>query len=170
MKKGKRVALVLLIVLLCVGCDQAAKELARAHLPKTQALSFAGDLLRLDYTENRGAVLSFEYCLPRQWRGSVLTVAVAVFLGLLIGYLLFAAALRPLPIAALSLIGGGTLSNLLDRVAFGGSVVDFLSLGWGAFRTAIFNLADAAIVFGAVLLGLSVIRHLRSSDMCRSVM
>ena len=161
--------LVLLTVLLCVGCDQAAKEIARSHLPKAKALSFAGDMIRLDYTENRGAVLSFEYCLPREWRGPALTVAVATFLALLMGYLLFASALRPLPVAALSLICGGALSNLLDRVAFGGSVVDFLSLGWGGFRTAIFNVADVAIVAGTVLLGFSLIWHLRSSASRRTL-
>lgn len=153
--------LVLLTVILCVGCDQVAKELARSHLPKTKALSFAGDMVRLDYTENRGAVLSFEYCLPEPWRGPVLTVGVATFLGLLMGYLLCASALRPLPITALSLICGGALSNLLDRVAFGGLVIDFLSLGWGGFRTAIFNVADAAIVSGTLLLGLSIIWNFR---------
>jgi signal peptidase II len=153
--------LVLLTVLLCVGCDQAAKEIARSHLPKTKALSFAGDMVRFDYTENRGAVLSFEYCLPQKWRGPTLTVAVATFLGLLMGCLLFAPGLRPLPVTALSLICGGALSNLLDRVAFGGSVIDFLSFGWGGFRTAIFNVADAAIVSGTVLLGLGIIWNLR---------
>ena len=163
MRSGKRIVLVLLTVLLCVGCDQAAKEIARSHLAKTKALSFAEDMVRLDYTENRGGVLSFEYCLPQKWRGPTLTVAVATFLGLLMGYLLFVSTLRPLAITALSLICGGALSNLLDRVLFGGSVVDFLSLGWGGFRTAIFNVADAAIVSGTVLLGLGIIWNLRSA-------
>jgi signal peptidase II len=163
MRNGKRRVLMLLTVLLCVGCDQAAKEIAGLYLPKAKALSFAGDMVRLDYTENRGAILSFEYCLPEKWRGPTLTVAVATFLGLLMGYLLFASALRPLTVTALSLICGGALSNLLDRAAFGGSVVDFLSLGWGGFRTAIFNVADVAIVAGTVLLGFCLIWHLRSS-------
>lgn len=169
MSKGKRVALVLVTIILCVGCDQVAKDLARSHLPKSRVLSFAGDMVRLDYTENRGAVLSFEYCLPEQWRGPVLTVAVAAFLGLLMGYLLLAAALRPLPVTALSLIWGGALSNLLDRVVFGGLVIDFLSLGWGGFRTAIFNMADAAIVSGAILLGVSLVWNLRPSGSSRTL-
>jgi signal peptidase II len=161
--------LVLVTIVLCVACDQMTKELAKLHLPKTKVLSFAGDTLRLDYTENRGAVLSFEYCLPEEWRGPVLTNAVAISLGVLIGYLLFSSGLRALPVTALSLICGGTLSNLLDRVALGGYVVDFLSLGWGGFRTAIFNLADAAIVTGAVLLGFSIIWNLRSSASRRTI-
>lgn len=155
--------LVLVTILLCVACDQMTKELAKSHLPKTKVMSFAGDTLRLDYTENRGAVLSFEYCIPEKWRGPVLTNAVTALLGVVITYLLLSPGLRPLPATALSLICGGTLSNLLDRVAFGGYVIDFLSLGWGGFRSAIFNMADAAIVAGSVLLGLSLGWSLRSS-------
>jgi signal peptidase II len=143
MTTRKRVVLVLFVIVACVGIDQITKEIAQSQLPRTKVLSFASDALRLDYTENRGAVLSFEYCLPERWRGSVLTTAVAVGLGLLLPFLMFTPGLRPSLVIGLSLICGGSLSNLLDRVAFGGYVVDFLSLGWGGFRTAIFNVADA---------------------------
>lgn len=170
MTRRKRISVVLVTIILCVACDQLTKELAKSHLPKSRSLSLAGDSVRLDYTENRGAVLSFEYCLPEKWRGPVLTAAVAAFLGLLMGYLLFSSGVRPFSATALSLIFGGALSNLLDRVVFGGVVVDFLSVGWGAFRTAIFNVADAAIVVGTVLLGLGVFWNFRSSVSRRVVL
>jgi signal peptidase II len=114
-------------------------------------LSFVGDVLRFDYTENRGGVLSFEYCLPENWRGSVLTLAVVTFLGLLILLLIFTSGLKPATVIALSLVCGGALSNLFDRIAVDGYVVDFLSVGWGGFRSAIFNVADAAITIGTGL-------------------
>ena len=163
MSARKRVILVLFIIFSCIGGDQITKEIARSHLPHTKVLSFAGDMLRLDYTENKGAVLSFEYCLPEGWRGSTLTIAVATFLALLVLLLLFTPFLRPPSVAALSLICGGSLSNLLDRIAFGGYVIDFLSVGWGGFRSAIFNLADAAITIGAVFFVISIVWHLWSS-------
>lgn len=50
---------------------------------------------------------------------------------------------------ALGLISGGALGNLVDRVKYG-SVTDFISL---SFFSPVFNIADAAIVTGAVLLG-----------------
>ena len=161
--------LVLLTISLCVGSDQFTKELARSHLPKTKTLSFAGDALRLDYAENRGGILSFEDCLPEEWRGSVLTAAVAAFTGSLVLCLLFAPVLRPLMVVALSMICGGILSNLLDRIALGGDVVDFLSLGWGGFRTAIFNVADAAISVGTMLLVVGLVRNLRTPTSKRAV-
>ncbi len=163
MSTRKRIVLVLFVIFACIGADQITKELAQSHLPRTKVVSFAGDTLRFDYTENHGAVLSFECCLPEGWRGSTLTVAVATFLGLLLLLLLFTPFLRPPSVIALSLFCGGSLSNLLDRIAFGGNVVDFLSLGWGGFRTAIFNLADAAITIGAVLFVISIVWHLRPS-------
>jgi len=165
----KRVILVLFIIVSCVGIDQLTKEIAQSYLSRTKALSFIGDVFRLDYTENRGAVLSFEYCLPERWRGSVLTLAVAAFLGLLIPFLMFTSVLRPPSVIALSLICGGALSNLLDRVVWGGCVVDFLSLGWGGLRTAIFNVADAAITVGAVLFLLSMLWGFRPSAFCWSL-
>ena len=165
----ERIMLVILIIMLCVGCDQLTKEIAKSHLPRTKALSVAGDALRLDYTENRGAVLSFEYCLPERWRGSVLTTAVAVGLGLLLIFLMLTSVLRPSLVVGVALICGGSLSNLLDRVAFGGYVVDFLSLGWGGFRTAIFNVADAAITMGTVLFLSGILWNLRPSACKRPI-
>jgi signal peptidase II len=147
----------------CVGCDQITKEMASTHLPKTRVLSLAGGAVKFDYTQNKGAVLSFEYCLPEKWRGPTLTALVSTSLGLLILYVLLARRLRPVSVTALALLCGGSLSNLLDRVAPEGVVVDFLSLGWGGFRTAIFNIADAAISMGAMLLVLNILLHLGRS-------
>jgi signal peptidase II len=170
MTTRKRIIVVCFIICSCLGCDQITKEIARSQLPRMRVLSFAGDTLRLDYTENKGAVLSFECCLPEEWRGSTLTVAVAVFLGLLICLLLFTSYLRPPSVIALSLLCGGSLSNLLDRIVFGGYVVDFLSLGWGGFRSAIFNVADAAITMGAALFFISILWRLCSSPPHRPIL
>jgi signal peptidase II len=52
---------------------------------------------------------------------------------------------------ALSLILGGALGNLIDRVAYG-YVVDFLSFHWDEHYFPAFNIADSAITCGAALL------------------
>ena len=55
-------------------------------------------------------------------------------------------------LVALALVLGGALGNILDRVRFG-FVVDFLDLHFGDFRPfLVFNVADAAITIGVVLL------------------
>ncbi len=53
---------------------------------------------------------------------------------------------------AASLIFSGGVSNLIDRFAHNGYVIDFLNLGVGSLRTGIFNVADIAIALGALLL------------------
>jgi signal peptidase II len=163
MTKRRRVVLVLFIILMCVGCDQITKVMAKEHLPRKRVLSFAGDTLRLDYNVNKGAVFSFEYSLPEKWRGSAMTVAVAVLVSGLVLYLLLGSTMGPISIIALSLFCGGSLSNLLDRALLGGQVIDFLNFGWGAFRSSIFNVADGAITVGALVFVLTLLwSHLPS--------
>src|SRR5207249_3881798 len=86
----KRVLLILLTVVWCVGCDQATKSIAKSHLPKSQMLSFVGDTVRLQYTENKGAFLSLGASLSENWRGMIFTGGVATFLLGVLGYLLVA--------------------------------------------------------------------------------
>ena len=57
----------------------------------------------------------------------------------------------PLTRYALSLILGGALGNLIDRLNYG-YVVDFLSFHIGAYAWPAFNIADSAITIGALLL------------------
>jgi signal peptidase II len=60
--------------------------------------------------------------------------------------------------SALSLILGGALGNVIDRVRFGG-VIDFLHFHWGAHYWPAFNVADSAITCGAILLIVDALRH-----------
>src|SRR5438128_12074585 len=83
----KRVLLILLTVVWCIGCDQATKSIAKSHLPKSQMLSVVGDTVRLQDTENKGAFLSLGASLSENWRRLIFTGGVAkVMLGVR-GYL-----------------------------------------------------------------------------------
>ena len=84
------------------------------------------------------------------WRGKIVTMGVAVLLGLGILFLMIANGLRFLPVLGLSLFFGGSLSNLFDRIAFGG-VVDFVKFGLVGLRPYIFNLADVEIGIGIII-------------------
>ena len=53
--------------------------------------------------------------------------------------------------AALSLVIGGALGNLYDRLAYG-HVVDFIHVHWGPSYFPAFNIADSAISIGAAML------------------
>ena len=144
-----RVAL-LAVVVATIGCDQVSKRLATVHLRGVPGQSFLGDLLRLEYAENRGAFLSLGTGLP-VWARTALFGVGTLFI--LVGCVVAAAGHRrpALTLLGLSLVFAGGVSNLVDRVARG-AVVDFLNVGVGSLRTGIFNVADMSILLGGALL------------------
>ncbi len=125
------------------AADQSSKWLVR---------SAAGDLpwrpvpgVRIDLTYNRG--ISFSRFAEAG--DIVLALVAAVAAGVAVAFVLSPSRYRPV----IGVILGGALGNLVDRLCFGGAVTDFIGLGpWPSF-----NLADAAIVVGTVVLGLQVV-------------
>lgn len=132
------------IVVVVVAADQATKSWAEAALAR-HALHVVGSVaLRLTY--NSGAAFSIGQGLTR-WLEVVGLVLVAV---------LVAVSRRmatPLGSVAVGLVLGGALGNLADRLfrGNGGAVIDFIyTRYWPTF-----NLADASIVVGALLMVLA---------------
>ena len=76
---------------------------------------------------------------------------IAVVASIWIVWLLRKHAGQTLYALALTLILGGALGNLIDRIMYG-YVVDFLSFHWGPHYFPTFNIADSAITCGAALL------------------
>jgi signal peptidase II len=138
----------LFLITSTIGCDQVSKQLVSTHLMGVPRQSFLGDMLRLEYAENRGGFLSRGEGLPPALRTALFTVGTGVILAAC-----FVVALqRGWPnLAGFALLIGGGVSNLVDRVSRG-SVVDFLNVGIGPLRTGIFNLADMAVLCGIALL------------------
>ena len=99
--------------------------------------------LRLRLTFNKGASFSLGTGLT-----PFLTAAVVVIIAVLV-VMARSATTRPMAVS-IGLLLGGAVGNLGDRLFrdHGGAVVDFIDLGWWP----IFNLADAAVVIGALLL------------------
>lgn len=159
MHRLKHIAIVYLILLSCAGCDQATKAMAKEYLPRNEIMSFAGDTVRLQYIENKGGFLSMGSSLPEETRELIFTVGVGAVVISMLCYLLIMSSLTPTTTIALSLIGGGGLGNLIDRIAYDGHVIDFLNVGIGGLRTGIFNVADVALMAGAFLILLSGTKH-----------
>jgi signal peptidase II len=148
----KRLFLVFTVLISCVGCDQTTKSVAKSYLSETQAVSFLGDSVRLQISKNYGAFLGLGESLPPQWRSGLLSVGVGGILTCLLVYLFLSKRASPVTVVATALIVAGGFSNLYDRIAYGGYVVDFLNIGIGTFRTGIFNVADMCIMLGVALL------------------
>ena len=152
MKFTKRLILILIVLISCVGCDQATKSIAVSHLPAMKTFSYLSDTLRLQLSYNQGAFLRMGHALPDFLRRSIFTVGTCfILLGALIFVLSSKSGTFP-AILAISLSIAGGVGNLIDRILHDGTVVDFLNVGIGLIRTGIFNIADLAIVGGAVLL------------------
>lgn len=159
---GYRSWLVAAILLATIGCDQATKQLARTHLDASPRTRLNG-ALQFVLTENRGSFLSLGDRLPPVLRFGVFTAGVGA--ALLIGLvLLFRHRFGPLlDVAALALVIGGGLGNLLDRALREGAVTDFVILGVGPLHTGIFNVADVAITFGVLALVARSMFHSRDA-------
>lgn len=157
MSAPRRIRVVVLLLLLTVACDQATKHVAVASFTDAIPYSLAGGTVELFHAENSGAFLGLGSDFHHSTRFWLFTVGVGALL-LLFGLKLLKA--RSVPeLVGWSLVVGGGLSNLIDRVLRDGRVVDFLRVGVGELRTGIFNIADAAIVAGVVFLFVAALWH-----------
>jgi len=150
MNTFRRGVLLCLLLAATAGCDRVTKHYAMTTLAGAPSQSFLGDTVRLDYQENPGGFLSAGAGWNPQARTVVFQLANGAFL---FGTLLMAYRYKWSRLAAIGLIlfVAGGLSNLIDRVAIG-TVIDFLNIGVGPWRTGIFNVADVAIMAGIAIL------------------
>jgi signal peptidase II len=109
---------------------------------------------------NRGAAFSF-LAAAGGWQRWAFT-ALGVVAALVIMYLLKRHGSQRLFCMALSLIMGGALGNVIDRLVHS-HVIDFLDFHVGRWHWPAFNLADSAIVVGALLLVLDELRRVGGS-------
>jgi signal peptidase II len=146
------------VALLTAGCDHAVKHAARVVLGDGATHAFGGELVRFQLVHNTGGFLSLGARLPDALRDAFFLFAAPLGVGLLVACAFRGAARSRAALAGLALLCGGGLANWLDRLLNAGAVTDFVSLGVGALRTGIFNLADVAIMAGAALLLLPIAR------------
>ncbi|MBY4949224.1 signal peptidase II [Cupriavidus respiraculi] len=107
---------------------------------------------------NKGAAFSFLADAGgwQRWFFTVLGLAVGGF----IVWMLFRHTGQKLFCLAVSLILGGAIGNVIDRIAYG-HVVDFLDFHLRGYHWPAFNLADCAITVGAVLIIVDELRRVR---------
>jgi len=152
MSLSQRALLVSLVLAFSIGCDQATKVVARDKLVGEPTASYLGDTIRIVYAENSGAFLSLGASLPDGVRMAIFVVFVSIFLLGGLWWTLRTPDLSKRMIFAASLLIGGGIGNLIDRVVFDGRVTDFLNLGIGSLRTGIFNVADVWIMVGVAIM------------------
>lgn len=142
--------------------DQASKVLALEVLagPPVAVLPF----FNLNLTFNTGAAFGF-LSQATGWQNWFF-IGIASTVSVVIVFMIRSLPQRDLQIAvALSMILGGAIGNLVDRVRLG-YVIDFIQLYYQAWSWPVFNVADSAITVGAVLLALDLfgIKILKSHE------
>jgi len=115
-------------------------------------------VLTLQYAENSGDFLSLGAGLLVPARVALLVIFAGALLAGALVYVLRSRSLSLLQYVALSLVAGGGLGNLLDRLLHSGAVVDFVILSVGPLHTGIFNVADVVLVARLLLFGLTAAR------------
>lgn len=139
----------LLLSVLVILIDQGAKWLVRKNLFSYAPLKLL-PWLNLKLAFNSG--VAFSFLSNSSNGGKWLLVGIAVLVaGYLWVWLFQTEPYKKILLFALSLILGGAISNLIDRLWMG-YVTDFIDFHINTWHFATFNLADAAISIGAVLL------------------
>ncbi|MEV0250531.1 signal peptidase II [Nocardia sp. NPDC050712] len=142
----RRLRTLLLIAVVLLGLDLLTKTIAVANLTPGDPYYLIGDWARFSLVRNPGA--AFSMATGMTW---LLTLVAA---GVVIGVIRIGRTLRSLWwTIGLGMVLGGALGNLTDRLfrapgPLQGHVVDFVAIGWWP----VFNVADSAIVCGAILL------------------
>ena len=150
-----RVIYAAIALLVFVG-DQATKAIVESSIPERQIIPVIPGLFNITHVKNEGAAFGLFADSPAPWKTALLVVISAALLATVVGVVWKTRRLQWEAGVGLSLILGGALSNLVDRIRMG-RVVDFLDFYIRSYHWYTFNLADSAIVVGAGFLILQVL-------------
>jgi signal peptidase II len=151
----------LLVSLSVVVLDQWTKWLIEAHLDPHVAQPIVPGLLNLTHVRNTGVAFGLFAAsgLNTSWLltalGLLALAAVSVYFG-------FASPRDRWLLVALGLVVGGAVGNLIDRIA-SGAVTDFIDVYVGIHHWPSFNVADAAISIGIVLMAIDSLGSRRAA-------
>src|SRR5437763_16586490 len=140
-----------LIAVLVVVFDRMAKRVVDKNIALHDSITIVPGFFHLTHVENRGAAFGLFAESPSEWKITVLVMFSLIALVVVSALLWKNSHAMTTTGVGLSLILGGALGNLWDRLV-SGQVVDFLLFYVGQYQWPAFNVADSAIVIGAGLL------------------
>lgn len=150
--------IIIILSIILLGIDQVSKILVVKLIHINSSIELIKNFFYLTYTHNTGAAFSI---LTGQ-RLFLILVAI-VILVIIFNYLIKNKVEGKVDTLAFSLIIGGSLGNLLDRIVRG-YVIDFLDFKIFGYNFPVFNLADTFIVIGVFLLLITIIRKEHNND------
>lgn len=141
----------LIAVVIIVVLDQITKALVRRSLELHDSVDVIPGFLNLTRVHNTGAAFGMFNAMDFPYKTLILTLVATLALA---GVAWYAATVPPgdrLARAGVTGILGGAIGNLIDR-ATAGYVLDFVDAYWNGWHFWAFNVADAAISIGVVLM------------------
>ena len=153
--RRKRNLLITTLVFLSIALDQISKIWVRNNFEGYIEHNIIGDVFTLIKVENTGAFLGMGSELSETMRVLLLIVLPVIVLVSITIYTCIDKSLDKTSIIGFSLIIGGGIGNIFDRIVYG-SVTDFLYLNFGGvLKTGIFNIADLSVTTGMILILIS---------------
>jgi signal peptidase II len=140
----------IMIAALVVLGDRVSKWLVAQRIGLHDSIEIF-PFFRLTHVQNQGAAFGLFSESPSEWKAAMLILFSVAALAVVSALLWKNGNAMNSTAVALSLVFGGALGNLWDRVS-SGRVIDFLDFNLGPHHWPAFNIADSAIVIGAAML------------------
>jgi len=151
MLKNNRYYKISSLIILSIFFDQLSKFWIRNNIESYNEIELIGSFFTLIRVENSGAFLGMGSELSYIPKLILLIIFPIVVLVAVSIYTYMDKKLDNLSLVGFSLIIGGGVANIFDRVVYG-SVTDFLYINLGFFKTGIFNIADISVTTGIILI------------------
>ncbi len=145
-----------IIAFLIVVLDRSSKWIVAKDIALYQSIQLIPRVFYLTHVENRGAAFGLFAESPSEWKITLLILFSVTALVVVSTLLWRSSHTMTVTGVGLSLILGGAIGNLWDRL-LNGRVVDFLLVYIGSYQWPAFNVADSAIVVGAALLAYEIL-------------
>ena len=144
------------IAVAIVVFDQATKAMVKARLPLHDSVTVIPGFFDLTHVRNTGAAFGMLDNTDFPYKPAVMVLVALIALGAVASYAFTLPATQRVARFGLALILGGAIGNLIDRATMG-YVVDFVDVYFRGVHFWAFNVADAAITAGVVLMLLDVL-------------
>jgi len=152
MLEKKRNISISIIIALSVFLDQISKILIRNNVDQYSDIKLIGEYFILTNVENSGAFLGMGSDFSPIIKMIFLLILPVIVLTCIIIYVYRDKEIDKISLIGFSIIIGGGIGNIFDRIMYG-SVTDFLFINLGGiFKTGIFNIADLAVTTGMILI------------------
>ena len=163
------------VTLLVILVDTVSKWVVQTNLVNEgNSITLIKDFLRITLVHNTGASFGMGSSGEIGWRIFWIIVSVVLTGAITFVYIKYFKKFSTLQKISLTLMIGGAFSNLIDRAFYWkatvgfDAVIDWIDFQFGSIDFAIFNLADAALVIGVVILiiieVIDIIKEVRAKD------